>query len=113
MADIPVDLYFVMDSSESMRKVAKKLAAASYDIADKIQDLTSHVRFGIGSFSEKPVIPYSKNSELYEQNEKKPYIFHHDMSLNNSIDEFKKKIEELLEGFHNNIDIPEAGLYQI
>ena len=104
MADIPVDLYFVLDSSDSMRKSTTMLAGASKDITDKIQVLTSDYRLGFGSFIEKPRIPFTvgKTSTVY--------AFHHIMSLTQNSTEFGEKVKNLTEKFQKNIDIPEAGL---
>ena len=104
MADIPVDLYFVLDSSSSMKASSKKLASASNDISEKIQELTRDYRLGFGSFIEKPRIPFTlgKTSTVY--------AFHHIMSLTQNSTEFGEKVKNLTEKFQTNIDIPEAGL---
>ena len=105
MADIPVDLYFVLDSSSSMKTFSKKLAGASEDITDEIQKLTRDFRLGFGSFIEKPRIPFTKGKIS------KAYAFHHIMNLTkNSAKEFKGKVDAQIETFQTNIDIPEAGL---
>ena len=104
MADIPVDLYFVLDSSQSMNVSSAKLARASKDITDKIQQLTNDYRLGFGSFIEKPRIPFTvgKTSPTY--------AFHHIMSLTQNPTEFEKKVLDLTKKFQTNIDMPEAGL---
>ena len=105
VADIPVDLYFVLDSSSSMKTFSKKLAGASEDITDEIQKLTRDFRLGFGSFIEKPRIPFTKGKIS------KAYAFHHIMNLTkNSAKEFKGKVDAQIETFQTNIDIPEAGL---
>ena len=104
MADIPVDLYFVLDSSRSMASSTKLLASASNDITDKFQQLTRDYRLGFGSFIEKPRIPFTvgKTSPAY--------AFHHIMNLTHDSTEFEEKILDLTTKFQTNIDIPEAGL---
>ena len=104
MADIPVDLYFVLDSSDSMRKSTTMLAGASKDITDKIQVLTSDYRLGFGSFIEKPRIPFTKGENSLA------YAFHHMMNLTQDSTEFGEKVLKLTENLQKNIDIPEAGL---
>ena len=104
MADIPVDLYFVLDSSQSFRKWSQILAKASKNITDKIQQLTNDYRLGFGSFIEKPRIPFTvgKTSPAY--------AFHHIMNLTQDSTEFEEKVLDLTKKFQKNIDNPEAGL---
>ena len=104
MADIPVDLYFVLDSSQSMNVSSAKLARASKDITDKIQQLTNDYRLGFGSFIEKPRIPFTMGKTS------PAYAFHHIMNLTHDSTEFEEKILDLTTKFQTNIDIPEAGL---
>ena len=104
MADIPVDLYFVLDSSQSFREWSQILAKASKNITDKIQQLTNDYRLGFGSFIEKPRIPFTvgKTSPAY--------AFHHIMNLTQDSTEFEEKVLDLTKKFQTNIDNPEAGL---
>ena len=104
MAEIPVDLYFVLDSSKSMKSSTTLLADASKDITDKIQKLTDDYRLGFGSFIEKRKIPFTKGKDS------KAYAFHHIMSLTQNSTEFGEKVLKLTKNLHENIDIPEAGL---
>ena len=57
--DHPVDLYFVMDLSNSMVHYQDNLVEASLAIADKIRVTTKNFRMGFGSFSDKPTAPFS------------------------------------------------------
>ena len=104
MADIPVDLYFVLDSSSSMSTSTKQLASASGDIAVAIGNLTRDYKLGFGSFIEKTRIPFTvgKTSTVY--------AFRHIMSLTQNPTEFGEKVLNLTKSFQKNIDIPEAGL---
>ncbi len=58
LADIPVDIYFLMDLSNSMRVHKANLIKAAERIASKVTDLTSDYQFGFGSFSDKPTAPF-------------------------------------------------------
>ena len=104
MADIPVDLYFVLDSSKSMNESSQMLAKASKDITDKIQQLTDDYRLGFGSFIEKPRIPFTVGKTS------KAYAFHHIMNLTQDSSKFEVEVEDLTTKFQTNIDTPEAGL---
>ena len=104
MADIPVDLYFVLDSSKSMASSTKLLGGASKEIAAKIEELTYDYRLGFGSFIEKPRIPFTMGKTS------PAYAFHHIMNLTHDSTEFEEKVLDLTTKFQTNIDIPEAGL---
>ena len=57
--DHPVDLYFVMDLSNSMVHYQENLVGASLAIAEKIRNTTTKFRMGFGSFSDKPTAPFA------------------------------------------------------
>ena len=57
--DHPVDLYFVMDLSNSMKTYQDNLVEASLAIAEKIRVTTKKFRMGFGSFSDKPTAPFA------------------------------------------------------
>ena len=88
-----------------MEDNADKLKEASSAIATKIQELTKDFKFGLGTFADKPIPPYSK-TEYHDQTEK-PYEFRHQMNLSNNIADFKEKISNIK--FVKNVDSPEAG----
>ena len=56
--DYPVDLYYLMDLSNSMKDDLKNLTKLALDIADVIGDITKNYRLGFGSFVDKPVAPF-------------------------------------------------------
>ena len=60
--DHPVDLYFVMDLSNSMKPYKENLVASAEAIADTIKEYTKSFRMGFGSFSDKPTAPFSGKS---------------------------------------------------
>ena len=55
----PVDLYFVMDLSNSMKPYKENLVGSATAIADTIKEFTDSFRMGFGSFSDKPTAPFS------------------------------------------------------
>ena len=75
LADVPVDIYFLMDLSESMSTSKQNLVNTATEISKHVQKLTKDARFGFGSFSEKPTPPFSKGQQ--SQKGKKPYSFEH------------------------------------
>ena len=88
-----------------MKKNADKLKDASSLIATKIQELTSDFKFGLGTFGDKPIPPFSKAE--YNDLSEKPYEFSHQMNLSSQIADFQDKISNIK--FVNNVDSPEAG----
>lgn len=56
--DYPVDLYYLMDLSNSMKDDKDKLSALGDQLASEMKNLTSDFRLGFGSFVDKVVMPY-------------------------------------------------------
>lgn len=75
LADVPVDIYFVMDLSNSMRIHKNNLIRAAGDIALKVSELTKDYQLGFGSFSDKPTAPFSYGSRKTLRSP--PYSFQH------------------------------------
>ena len=89
LADVPVDIYFLMDLSESMKDHQDNLFNSAEAISDTVQKLTSGAKFGFGSFSDKPTPPFSKPKHKYTDNKftngtlnpkPVPYSFEHKVS---------------------------------
>jgi hypothetical protein len=57
--DYPMDLYYLMDLSGTMKNHKEKLAKVAQKIAATIEKTTNNFRIGFGSFVDKPLIPYS------------------------------------------------------
>ena len=62
-ADYPVDLYYLMDLSASMRDDKDKLALLGVELAQKMQEITKDFRLGFGSFVDKTVSALIRNCE--------------------------------------------------
>lgn len=56
--DYPVDLYYLMDLSNSMEDDKEKLSLLGDLLAQSMQNITSNFRLGFGSFVDKVVMPY-------------------------------------------------------
>lgn len=56
--DYPVDVYFLMDLSNSMKDDKEQLTKLSDDIVKTMKKLTSNVTLGFGSFVDKNVQPF-------------------------------------------------------
>ena len=57
--DYPLDLYFIMDLSNTMRAHKDKLAAIASQLSIRMSKITKNFQLGFGSFVEKPVAPFS------------------------------------------------------
>jgi len=110
----PVDLYFLMDLSWSMRQSRDNLASLGGKIIAAIKKKTENLTTGFGSFVEKNLPPFTSaipefNCASTNKNCTPPYSFHHKSSLADITDEeFKKSVlESPLAG---NVDDPEGSL---
>lgn len=56
--DYPLDVYYLMDYSATMKQHAKTLRNQGNEIYSELIKLTNNVRLGIGSFVEKNALPY-------------------------------------------------------
>ena len=76
LADVPVDIYFLMDLSDSMNTSKQNLFHSASAISERVQELTGDAQFGFGSFSDKPTPPFSKGESNYNESTR-PYSFEH------------------------------------
>lgn len=56
----PVDLYFLMDASTSMKLVKAMAVKQSENIYNTIKNMTNNVTLGFGTFVDKRSFPYTK-----------------------------------------------------
>lgn len=56
--DYPVDLYCLMDLSESMRDDKETLSQLGVELSREMRKITSNFRLGFGSFVEKKLMPF-------------------------------------------------------
>ncbi|XP_065364687.1 integrin beta-PS-like [Calliphora vicina] len=110
--DYPVDLYYLMDLSNSMADDKEKLSALGDLLSDTMRNITSNFRLGFGSFVDKVLMPYTssspKNLEEPCSGCAAPYVFKNVMSL--SKDTFRFSTEVKNATISGNLDGPEGGL---
>lgn len=58
----PVDLYFLMDLTSSMKATKGNVAKLGQDLAVLLSSLTPQYRLGFGSFIDKVLMPYTDTS---------------------------------------------------
>lgn len=61
--NFPVDLYYIMDLSNSMRPYKVKLAQLGNKLAQAMRELTTNFRLGFGSFIDKVELPFVATSK--------------------------------------------------
>ncbi|XP_077472896.1 integrin beta-2 [Stigmatopora argus] len=111
----PVDLYYLMDLSFSMRDDLENVKGLGQDLFKTLAKFTSHAQIGFGAFVDKTVLPYTNTNEKKLQ---KPceenyqcqatFGYRHVLSMTPKIEEFKEKVtDQLISG---NLDSPEGSL---
>ncbi|VVC97301.1 unnamed protein product [Leptidea sinapis] len=101
--DYPLNIYFLLDSSYTMKENHGVLLRQVQKIYKKLINLTNNVRFGLGNFLEKPALPFA--DPKLGQN---VYAFEHRLSMTNDMAHFQKTLNATK--FSANYDVPEAGL---
>ncbi|XP_054707200.1 integrin beta-1-like isoform X2 [Uloborus diversus] len=109
--DYPVDLYYLMDLSNSMSDDKDKLAELGNKLASEMRSITSNFRLGFGSFVDKTVAPFvnSYPTRLKEPCPgcAAPYGYRNNMPLSEKTDEFARKVNAA--PVSGNLDAPEGG----
>ncbi|XP_013883681.1 integrin beta-5, partial [Austrofundulus limnaeus] len=66
--DYPVDLYYLMDLSLSMKDDLDTILNLGTKLAEEMGKLTSNFRLGFGSFVDKNMSPFSHTAPKYQEN---------------------------------------------
>ncbi|XP_053373314.1 integrin beta-PS-like isoform X4 [Mercenaria mercenaria] len=107
----PVDLYYLMDLSNSMADDKEKLAALGNKIADSMSNITKNFRLGFGSFVDKVVMPYVSTvpSKLQQPCPgcTAPYSYKNHLMLDNDSTKFEEYVRKAR--VSGNLDAPEGG----
>lgn len=56
--DYPVDIYYLMDLSYSMKDDLEKIQTLGTKLGERMRKVTSNLRIGFGAFVDKPMSPY-------------------------------------------------------
>ncbi|XP_006870186.1 PREDICTED: integrin beta-7 [Chrysochloris asiatica] len=111
----PVDLYYLMDLSYSMKDDLEIVRQLGHDLLLRLQKVTHSVRIGFGSFVDKTVLPFVSTvpSKLRHPCPTRlepcqpPFSFHHVLSLTNEAKVFEREVG--LQNVSGNLDLPEGG----
>ncbi|KAA0192704.1 hypothetical protein HAZT_HAZT002067, partial [Hyalella azteca] len=110
--DYPVDLYYLMDLSNSMRDDKENLANLGKSLAETMRNLTSQFKLGFGSYVDKVVMPYANIHPLRIQSPctdcATPYSFRNNLPLDADYRKFTEYVRKT--PISGNVDAPEGGL---
>nr|XP_039253013.1 integrin beta-1-B-like [Styela clava] len=112
--DYPVDLYYLLDLSNSMKDDLDSLRELGKELGDRMSSITRDFRLGFGSFVDKTVMPYISmvpKRRLNPCTDNKPcqptYTFSNELPLTKDIDEFVRSVKSV--NHSSNLDSPEGG----
>ncbi|XP_039550997.1 integrin beta-1-like isoform X2 [Pimephales promelas] len=111
--DHPIDLYFLMDLSDSMRINLENVKNLGADLAREMRYITKDLRIGFGSFLEKLAMPFILMTPKYLQNPcfpndcTAPFSYKNVLSLTNDSTLFTQEVSK--QKTSGNLDSPEAG----
>ncbi|KAF6298748.1 integrin subunit beta 4 [Rhinolophus ferrumequinum] len=107
----PVDLYILMDFSNSMSDDLDNLKQMGQHLAEVLSHLTRDYTIGFGKFVDKVSVPQTdmRPEKLKEPwpNSEPPFSFKNVISLTDDVDEFRRKLQG--ERISGNLDAPEGG----
>ncbi|XP_078084335.1 integrin beta-5 [Mustelus asterias] len=115
--DYPVDLYYLMDLSLSMKDDLDNIRVLGTTLSREMAKLTSNFRLGFGTFVDKPTSPFSYTGPKYQDNPCVGYKmfphcvpsfgFRHLLSLTDKSDKFNAEVQKQM--VSRNRDAPEGG----
>lgn len=112
----PVDLYYLMDLSNSMEDDKAKLAELGNIIAERMSAITKNFRLGFGSFVDKVVMPYVSTvpkklkvpcMTISGDSCVAPYGFKNHLRLDLDTSLFARQVQDA--SVSGNLDAPEGG----
>ncbi|XP_023937152.2 integrin beta-nu isoform X1 [Bicyclus anynana] len=112
----PLDLYYLMDLTWSMKDDKETLVSLRDDLPILLKNLTDNFRLGFGSFAEKPIMPFisvdprrlENPCAVEEEACEATYSYKHHLSLTNQVNEFIEKVNR--SSVTANLDNAEAQL---
>ncbi|XP_028268266.1 integrin beta-3a [Parambassis ranga] len=116
VADYPVDLYYMMDLSYSMKDDLARLRTLGNELAATMGRMTSNLRMGFGAFVDKTINPYMYSyppeaviNPCYGIGDqcKPQFGFKHVLSLTEKVARFTEEVEK--QQVSRNRDAPEGG----
>ncbi|XP_038597912.1 integrin beta-4 isoform X5 [Tachyglossus aculeatus] len=107
----PMDLYILMDFSNSMSDDLDNLKKMGRNLAEVLQEMSNDYTIGFGKFVDKVSVPQTdmRPERLREPwpNSDPPFSFKNVISLTSDLEEFRNKLHR--ERISGNLDAPEGG----
>jgi integrin beta 1 len=103
--DYPVDLYYLMDLSNSMKDDKKKFSDLGQLLVESMSNITSNFRLGFGSFVGVSMVP--KVLEEPCDGCAAPYGYRNHMPLSQNTTRFATEVRDA--PVYGNLDAPEGG----
>ncbi|KAJ2944558.1 hypothetical protein O0L34_g3907 [Tuta absoluta] len=103
--NFPADLYFLFDSSTTMRGALETIASDAEKIYESMRIKTTDVRIGMGTFVDKNAAPFVR--EKHPKNPISSYT--HKLTLTEDINKFKVFVNDLANDVKSNYDEREGG----
>ncbi|OCT95911.1 integrin beta-7 [Xenopus laevis] len=112
----PIDLYYLMDLSYSMKDDLENVKKLGSDIQKALHKVTKSVHIGFGSFVDKTVLPFVSTVKSKLENPcphrgercQPPFSYRHVLSLTSNLTLFQMRVSA--ENISGNLDAPEGGL---
>uniref|UniRef100_A0A8C8JTD2 Integrin beta n=1 Tax=Oncorhynchus tshawytscha TaxID=74940 RepID=A0A8C8JTD2_ONCTS len=112
--DYPIDLYYLMDLSFSMKDDLENVKNLGTDLMREMQEITSDFKIGFGSFVEKTVMPYISttparllNPCTSNENCTSPFSYKNVLKLTENGQQFNSLVSK--QQISGNLDSPEGG----
>ncbi|XP_028931575.1 integrin beta-3 isoform X1 [Ornithorhynchus anatinus] len=114
--DYPVDIYYLMDLSNSMRDDLHNIQSLGTTLASKMRNLTSNLRIGFGAFVDKPMSPYmyisppeALKNPCFDLNSRclPMFGYKHVLKLTDQVTRFNEEVRK--QRVSRNRDAPEGG----
>ncbi|XP_060700363.1 integrin beta-4 isoform X2 [Hemiscyllium ocellatum] len=109
--ETPVDLYFLMDFSNSMEDDLDNLKKLGLKLADVVRNMSNDYTIGFGKFVDKVTVPQTdmRPSRLQEPwpNSDPPFSFKNVIPLTSDANNFTNELKK--ERISGNVDAPEGG----
>ncbi|XP_046847173.1 integrin beta-2-like isoform X2 [Xenia sp. Carnegie-2017] len=107
----PVDLYFLLDLSNTMKNDLGNLRLLAGNLTRKLKELTKRHRLGFGSFVDKVIPPFVKQeliNKSFNPSERPPFNYRHELDFTDQQQLFQETINNQTNS--RSQDLPEASL---